>query len=263
MRRFLFVMLILAVPAWGQELNGQARQGGIMWGRVQPGQAVSLDGRSVPVDEHGRFLLGFGRDALALAVLTVDGRDSSIAVAPSTWVEQRIDGLPEQVVNPDPAGLARLAEDNRLMAERRRQSDPVGRFWSGLVRPAEGRVSGVFGSRRILNGQPRAPHSGLDIAGPVGTVVRTCADGVVRLVHPDMLLTGVTVLIDHGLGLASVYAHLSRADVQEGEQVSQGQVIGAMGATGRVSGPHLHFGLSWLDVRLDPEQVLDSLSVSR
>jgi murein DD-endopeptidase MepM/ murein hydrolase activator NlpD len=110
----------------------------------------------------------------------------------------------------------------------------------------------VFGSQRILNGEPRQPHLGLDVAAPAGAPVRAPAAGRVTLAEPDLFLTGGTILLDHGHGLSSVFAHLSRLDVKAGDEVRQGDVIGAVGGTGRASGPHLHWGMSWFGERLDP-----------
>jgi len=266
-RRLLLLPLLLLLalplaPAWaGLALEGRAEQGGLLFGQADPGDQLWLDGTPVPLAASGRFLLGFGRDAAATAQLVVrhaDGQRESrtLAIAPRAWVEQRITGLPPAQATPDPAALARIrAEAARVAACRSRISlDPA--FASGLVRPADGRISGVFGSRRVYEGQPGTPHSGLDIAAPIGTPVRATAAGTVVLADPDLFLTGGTVVIDHGLGLLSSYAHLSRLDVAEGQRVAAGDPIGAVGASGRATGPHLHFGLSWLDRRLDPETVL-------
>jgi murein DD-endopeptidase MepM/ murein hydrolase activator NlpD len=249
------VLLLGCGAARATELHGRAEQGGIVLGTTRPGASVSLEGKAVPVDAGGRFLLGFGRDAPETAMLTVDGHGQAVTIAPRRWDIQHIDGLPPAKVTPDPKALARIKAENELVAARRAAVSPTARFLDGLAAPAEGRISGVFGSQRILNGEARAPHSGTDIAAPVGAPVRAVADGVVTLAHPDMYFTGMTVLVDHGLGLQTVYAHLSRLDVAEGQGVAKGQVIGAVGASGRATGPHLHWGATWLDVRLDPETV--------
>ncbi|MBT6961803.1 MAG: M23 family metallopeptidase, partial [Rhodospirillaceae bacterium] len=128
-----------------------------------------------------------------------------------------------------------------------------------FLQPAQGRISGVFGSQRILNGRPRSPHSGLDIAAPTGTPVLATADGVVSLVHDGMILTGKTVMIDHGFGLDSVYIHMSEIAVAQGQRIRQGEQIGAIGMTGRTNGPHLHFGISWYGAKLDPQTVMSAL----
>ncbi len=258
------LMLVAALALWcgtaqAAELNGRLEQGGIAIGRAQPGTSVRLDGRAVPTATDGTFLLGFGRDAAAQAVLEADGERRVLDIARREWKVQRIQGLPPAKVTPDPAELARIKAENELVAARRAVVSPVPLFLSGLAQPADGPISGVFGSQRILNGEARAPHSGTDIAAPTGAPARSVADGIVTLAHPDMFFTGATVMIDHGLGLQTVYAHLSRVDVAEGQTVGKGQIIGAVGASGRATGPHLHWGATWLDVRLDPETVLDGL----
>ena len=260
----LVIVLLWAGTALAEvSLEGRCEQGGLMVGRARPGAEITLDGRKVPGDAEGRFLLGFGRDAPPLAVLTVDGDRRELSVAKRDWAVQRIDGLPAEQVSPDPVQLARIKAETELVAERRSRVTTEALFLSGLSAPAQGPISGVFGSQRILNGEPRAPHSGTDIAAAMGAPVASIGDGVVILAHPDLFFTGRTVMIDHGLGLVSVYAHLSRLDVAEGQRVSKGQIIGAVGASGRVTGPHLHWGASWLDVRLDPQTVLAVLSSGR
>lgn len=261
MRVVAFILAVLfSLPAQALDLHGKFEQGGIVRGQAQTGAAVTLDGRPVPVDGEGRFLLGFGREAPAQAVLEVDGERRTLDIAPRPWKVQRIDGLPPAKVTPDPAELARIKEENELVAARRAVISPKALFLDGLTSPADGPISGVFGSQRILNGEPRAAHSGTDIAAPTGAPIRTVADGVVTLAHPDLFFTGKTVMIDHGLGLQTVYAHMSRLDVSDGQTVKRGQVIGAVGASGRATGPHLHWGATWLDVRLDPETVLSVLA---
>ena len=254
MRRMTLVAaLLLCGGAQALELDGRLEQGGIAMGKARPGSMVRLDGRDVPTAADGTFLLGFGRDAPEQAVLEADGQRRVLTIARREWKVQRIQGLPPAKVTPDPAELARIKAENELVAARRAVVSLLPLFRSGLAQPADGPVSGVFGSQRILNGEGRAPHSGTDIAAPTGAPARSVADGVVTLAHPDMFFTGATVMIDHGLGLQSVYAHLSRLDVAEGQRVTKGQIIGAVGASGRATGPHLHWGITWLDVRLDPE----------
>ncbi len=253
-------LLLLALAACAP-VQGALEQGGLAQGRVPPGAHVWLDGRPVPVAADGRFLVGWGREAGPESWLVVQGPGRRLTldrleIAPRVWDEQRITGLAEPMVTPDPALQARIAADNRRIAAVRGASSPDPLFASGLVRPAEGVVSGVFGSRRVLNGQPRSPHSGVDYAAAQGAPVLAAGDGWVSLAESDMVYTGGTVMIDHGLGLQTVYAHLLDYSVTVGQRVAKGQPIGRVGASGRATGPHLHFGTSWTDVRLDPETVL-------
>lgn len=251
-RAVLALLLLLAPPAAALELKGAFTQGGLVVGRAAPGARVTLDGRPIRVSPEGLFVLGFGRDHKPTATLVVDGETRELAIAPRQYDVQRVDGLPPATVVPDEAQLARIkAEAARLRAARREES-ALTAFVGPFIWPVEGRISGVFGSQRILNGEPRQPHLGVDVAAPVGAPVRAPAAGRVALAEPDLFLTGGTILLDHGHGVSSVFAHLSRLDVKAGDEVRQGQPIGAVGATGRATAPHLHWGMSWFDERLDP-----------
>lgn len=275
----LLLVPVLAGRAGADEavrLERPPEQGALVRGTASPGAQLWLDGKKVRVDPDGAFVLGFGRDA-ASAVLEIGGpstgaapgsapgsgpgaapakRSQTLAVAKRTWQVQRIDGLPKGQVNPDPAALERIkAEQKRLDAARAVDSAEQG-FRGPFARPAEGPISGVYGSQRILNGEPRAPHVGLDIAGPEGAPVRVPAAGVVRLADPDLFFTGGTVIVDHGHGVCTLYAHLSAIDVAPGDRLAAGTPLGRIGKTGRVTGPHLHFAVYWRGVALDPAGIL-------
>jgi murein DD-endopeptidase MepM/ murein hydrolase activator NlpD len=257
------IVLTLASSALGQPVNigGRLEQGGLLVGTAPPGTKVLYEGRTYEAAPSGTFIIGFGRDAPEFAdinVLTPDGNAMihMLDVRARTWAVEQVEGLPQKLVTPDPATERKITEDNKKFAAVRQATVNEGFFERGFIRPAEGRVSGVFGSQRILNGEPRAPHLGLDIAGPIGTPVRAAGDGIVSLAKADMILTGQTVVIEHGSGLDTIYIHMSDIRVKEGQRVKQGDVIGAIGRSGRTNGPHLHFGVTWYDVRLDPETVL-------
>ncbi len=257
------VALIAATPAKAFDVTftGRMEQGGIVIGTAPPGSSVTFAGHTVPTSSHGRFILGLDRDAPAtveLKVISPDGamETRTLAIAPRAWQIERVDGVPQKLVTPDPETAAIIAEEGKLMAAARAKLELVPFYETGFIRPAEGRISGVFGSQRILNGTPRAPHVGLDIAGPIGTPVRAAADGIVSLQKPGMILTGNTVVLNHGFGLETVYIHMNAIHVKDGQQVKQGAVIGEIGMTGRANGPHLHFGATWFDTRLDPETLL-------
>lgn len=242
------------------EITGQAVQGGLVVGRVDPGSAVAVDGKPVRVSPDGVFLVGFGREAAkaALEIVYPDGKRArqDIAVAPRRFDVQRIDGLPERMVTPPPEALERIKRENEEVAAVRRRDDARTDFLKRFQWPVFGRVSGVYGSQRILNGQPRAPHYGVDIASPVGTPIRAPADGVVTLAA-DLYFTGWTVILDHGHGLSSVFMHMNAIAAEVGQRLKQGDVLGQLGASGRVTGPHLHWGMNWFDVRIDPQLVLE------
>ncbi len=262
MKRLLAaVLLLIAAPASAEvTLDGTLVQGGLVTGRATPGTALVFEGRPIRVSAEGIFVIGVGRDVTAatLAITNPTGSRESraIPVTARHFDIQRIDGLPEAQVTPDPKALARIRDENAQVAAARVRDLGESLFRSGFMWPVTGPVSGVYGSQRILNGQPRAPHWGVDIAMPTGTPVVATADGIVSFVHDDMFFTGKTLLIDHGHGLNSSYAHLSDIVVKNGERVKKGQPIGKVGATGRVTGAHLHWGLNLFDIRLDPALVV-------
>ena len=268
MIRLIFLLSLVASPLQAASLTGALEQGGLVVGQVEPGAKVKLNGNPVPVSADGQFLLGFDRDARPFAKLEVQHPDGwaesqDLAIAKRDWDIQRIDGLPPRMVTPPPEVLERIAQENALIRKARDESGLSPWFETGFLMPAEGRISGIFGSQRILNGEPRNPHNGLDIAAPTGTPVVAAADGVVSLTHEDMYFSGKTVMIDHGLGLETVYIHMSKIHVEDGQQVRQGDLIGEIGSTGRSTGPHLHWGVSWYSTRLDPETILDVLPATR
>jgi murein DD-endopeptidase MepM/ murein hydrolase activator NlpD len=246
-------------PAVSQtlRLDGPLIQGGLLIGHTDPGSLVTVDGTPVRVSPGGLFLVGLGRDApprIAVRAAKADGTATvrSLAIERRQYDIQRIDGLPHAQVSPSAEDLKRIRDDGRSIAAVRAQASALTDFAGGFAWPLAGRFSGVFGSQRILNGEPRRPHSGVDVAAARGTLVKAPADGVVVLAHEDMFFTGKTVLIDHGHGLNSVYAHMSAILVEEGQRVVKGQAIGRVGATGRVTGPHLHWGVTLFDTHLDP-----------
>jgi len=240
------------------------QQGAMVIGRVPPGSRVEVGGRRLRVTGYGTVVFGIGRDAGSPARITVTPpgggeRTVEIAVSARDWPLQRVDGVPPRTVEPPPEVATRIRREQALVAAARVEDRPLTGFAQHFAWPVEGRISGRFGRARVYNGKPGAPHSGMDIAAPQGTAIRAPADGVVTLAEPDLYITGGTVLIDHGHGIGSNFLHMSRLDVQAGDPVKQGQVIGAVGATGRATGPHLHWGMTWFDVRIDPQLVLERL----
>ncbi|MDI1296197.1 MAG: M23 family metallopeptidase, partial [bacterium] len=219
--------------------------------------ALHLDGQVVPVDAQGRFLIAFDRDAPPVARLSArlaDGRtiDRSLAIAPRAWRIERIDAPMRPTKNTDAFLALRRPELERIAAARLMVTDADG--WARpFAWPRLGRISGMFGSQRIYQGTPGAYHGGVDIAGATGAPVVAPADGVVILAaDAPYTLEGNLLMIDHGHGLNSAFLHLSHIDVKVGQHVAQGQRIGAIGATGRATGPHLHWAMKWNDARIDP-----------
>nr|WP_238995254.1 M23 family metallopeptidase [Sphingomonas solaris] len=248
-------------PAIGFVRKGLAQQGGLLRWRLAPGDPatirLTLDGRPVPVAPDGAFLLAFGRDAAPLATLeaSAPGRppvQETIAVQPRAWKIQSLPTL-SRGTTPNAAFLARREPELARIAAARAAGSASEGWRQRFVWPATGRISGVFGSQRIYAGEPGAFHGGVDVARPTGAPVVAPADGVVVLAaEAPFTLEGNLLMIDHGMGLVSAFLHLSRIDVKPGDRVAQGQPIGAVGATGRATGPHLHWGMTWGDVRIDP-----------
>ncbi len=238
-----------------------AAQGGLFRGRLPAGAGdLRLDDKPVPVAADGRYIIGFGRDAPPQAVLAWHAADGTtvtrpISVAPRAWRIQSLPTLPPHPVPDAEFEARRPAEIAEITAARSGIADGPG-WRGGFIMPASGPISGVYGSQRILAGTAAAPHAGLDIAAAAGSVVVAPAAGTVRLAHGPFTLEGNLVMIDHGMGLVSAFLHLSRIDVTPGEAVRQGQPIGLVGATGRATGPHLHWGVTWTDVRIDPASLL-------
>jgi murein DD-endopeptidase MepM/ murein hydrolase activator NlpD len=246
-----------ADDACALDLPTASTQGSVVVARVDPHCRVEYAGRALRIADDGTFVFGLGRDApptVTLAVRDPAGRDLSrtLAVVPRAWQVERVDGVPQSTVTPAPDIAARIAREQARVAQARQRDDAREDFRFGFARPAKGRISGVYGSQRILNGTPKDPHFGLDIAAAAGTPAIAPAAGIVSFADPALYLTGGTVVIDHGHGLSSTFIHLSRVDVDVGQRIEQGQRFGAIGMTGRASGPHLHWGMNWFDVRLDP-----------
>jgi len=252
----------LAAGCSEPQLPPEALPGALVRGCAPADATVSVDGRALRIAADGSFVFGVGRDAGNAVAVLVEWRGDSqrhdVAIAAREFRIERVDGLPQQTVTPDPEIAARIAREQARVAEARRRDDARTDWRDSFLKPVQGRTSGVYGSQRILNGVPRNPHMGLDIAAPAGTPVLAPAAGVVTFADPDLYLTGGTVLLDHGHGLSSSFLHLSAVEVAVGDRIERGQRIGAVGATGRASGPHLHWGLNWFDVRIDPALVLES-----
>jgi hypothetical protein len=256
MRKIAIALLSLlaatTASAAVSDLPASVSQGGLVIAHAPPGAHVTVAGKPVHVGDDGLFVFGAGRDEKGPLVVVVGGTRHPIEVTPRDWPIERVEGVPPATVNPPPEIAARIEREQAAVVAARGRDDAREDFAHGFIWPVKGRISGRFGNQRIYNGDPKAPHSGMDIAVPEGTPVKAPADGVITFANPDLYLTGGTVLLDHGFGLSSNFLHLSRIDVRVGEHVRQGQVIGAAGKTGRATGPHVHWGFNWFGTRLDP-----------
>lgn len=247
------------------DIPASVAQGGLLQAHAPAAaslQLLSADAATpLRLAPDGGFLVGVGRDdagPLRLRAVYHDGSSQAwtVAVTPRAWRFEKIEGVPEATVNPPPDIAARIGKEQAQVAQARQRDDAREDYSSGFQWPVRGRVSGVYGSQRIYNGTPKSPHSGLDVAVPAGTPIHAPAAGIVTFARPDLYLTGGTVLVDHGHGLSSNFLHLSRIDVQVGQRVEQGTVLGLVGMTGRATGPHMHWGMNWFSTRIDPALLL-------
>lgn len=258
----LIIGLLLSARVWATEpplslVRGDAIQGGLMVFQLADGISASLDGRLLPTTPQRFLVIGFHRDDTAPVTLTLTdsaGQLSTHVITPSArdYDIQRIDGLNNNYVTPPEETIARIKKDRADVIKARAifslLDDAV---HNGFDWPSPGRISGIYGSQRILNGKPRQPHYGIDIAAAEGTPVIASADGVIAMAS-DLYFTGGTIIIDHGYYLNSTYSHLKTMTVSAGESVRRGQVIGTVGSTGRSTGPHLDWRINWGTKRLDP-----------
>ncbi len=262
---------IAAGQAWPAErfgLSGAIEQGGLVQGRAGPVTEVSLNNRALRLTSNGRFIFGIGRDEKGPLILKLrypDGRieERRLAVAKRTWRIQRLTGLPRAMVTPPKRLMARLTREYFLVRAARKIDSPATFWGEGLDWSVYGRVSGVFGSQRFYNGAPRAFHTGVDVAKPPGSPIRAPAGGVVTLAHEGMYFAGKIVMIDHGHGLTSSLLHMSKILVKVGDKVRKGQTIGFVGATGRTTGPNVHWSLSWFQTRIDPQRAAGPMPGAR
>jgi hypothetical protein len=265
-KKLLLLLLLVAMPVTAAELDlrGHFTPGGLVFGRTCADCRVVFQGRQVPVTATGDFIIGFGRDAALekeLLVQSPDGqvRQQQIQLEPRDYRIQRIDGISQRLMEPSPEDLERIGREAAEISVVRQLVKENRDFLEPFSWPLTGRITGVYGSQRIFNGEPRQPHFGIDIAAPRGTRVKAPAGGIVTYVHPGMFFAGTTLVVDHGHGLSSTFLHLHEILVEVGQHVTRGQLIATVGATGRVTGPHLDWRLNWFDVRLDPALVVGAM----
>lgn len=246
-------------------IQGKWQQGSILRGQLPAGDRLFFLNREVPVSADGHFVLGLGRDFPATATLTVktaagESGEFRYPVKPQQYNIQRVEGVPQQTVTPDPAHLERIRQEAALVTAARKDISDLQYYRQEFVWPLLGRISGVYGSQRFYNGVAGRPHFGVDVAAPTGTIVKAPADGVVKLAHKDMFFSGGTLIVDHGHGLSSTFMHLHKLLVEEGQVVRQGEDIAQVGATGRATGPHLDWRMNWFDQQVDPTFLVPPMS---
>ena len=250
-------MLGSAAPVEALEIiRGKAIQGGLVIISVADGSSLTANNTPLMISPGGLAAIGFHRDetdSITLEETAPDGKIMTLTLTPEVrqYKEQRINGLPGKMVTPPEAVMARISRDSQNVRDARAHASPLDAFSKQMDWPTRGIITGVYGSRRILNGQPRAPHYGIDIAAPKGTPVIAPQDGIITMVD-DLYFTGWTIIMDHGHGLSSTFLHLDQTAVEEGQTVKRGEALGTVGSSGRSTGPHLDWRINLFEKRLDP-----------
>ena len=258
--RFFLIFLFFFSTANAIEFQGKFLQGHFILGKTNPDAKIIVGKKEVRVSKDGYFVFGIDRDQKYDLTFTkiFDGKKTTITkkVLKRKYNIQRIDGLEESKVTPPESVYKRIKKENNAIGEARAINSELQFFKQKFIMPVEGIISGVYGSQRILNGKPRWPHYGIDIAAEKGTMIKSSASGKVTMAEDDLYYTGGTVIMDHGHGISTIYSHLENVLVSVGDLINQGDIIGTVGSTGRSTGPHLDFRINWFQTRLDPMSVL-------
>ena len=243
------------------EFKGKFLQGHYIIGVTDPSAKIIIDKKKVKVSKDGFFVFGLDRDRKFDVTITkkLNGKKEIIVkkILKRKYNIQRIDGLPESKVTPPESVYKRIREENNKIGEARGINSNLPFFKNQFIMPVEGIISGVYGSQRILNGKPKWPHYGIDIAAKKGTMIKSSGSGTVTMAEDDLYYTGGTIIMDHGHGISTIYSHLENVLVSVGDKINQGDIIGTVGSTGRSTGPHLDFRINWFQTRLDPMSVLN------
>lgn len=250
---FLCLLLGPASTTWAVNITGKLTQGGYITGHIPNAKTITVNGQKATIVQD-RFFFGLHREFPPEATVKITKTDKraqeqAFIITPQSYKTQHIQGVSQKTVTPDPAQVKRSRQEaQKIRAARQGQLNAA---HLNFQWPVTGPITGVYGSRRTYNGQERSWHKGLDIAPPHGTPIRPIEQGKVALAL-DTFFNGNLIIIDHGLGLHSIYAHLDEMRVTAGEQISKNTIIGTVGNTGRSTGPHLHLGIYWHQTALDP-----------
>ena len=237
-------------------LEGNFVQGGLVKGKVNKDLDVKFKEKVLRKTSDGSFVIGFGRDhpkeANLYFFINQNWILKKLDIKQRKYKTQVINGLEKKMVTPPKSFWDRIKKENKVIKEVRSLDSNVDFIFQKFDWPTKGIISGVFGSQRILNGKPKRPHYGVDIAAPEGTDILAPTEAIVRMAEKDLYYTGGTVMLDHGHGVTSVYSHLSSINVKVGDKINKDQKIGEVGSTGRSTGPHLDWRINWFSERLDP-----------
>ena len=258
----IFISIIYSNFAYTKILPNSVLQGGLIVGQLEIGDTLKLNGNNIKLSNDKYFVFAIDRDEIGPMNITVFGNDKVISINQIKVIKrdyeiQRINGLPKKMVTPDEEVIKRIIADNKIIVKAKELDLNNTFFKNSFLIPTDGIISGVFGSQRILNDVPKSPHKGLDIAAPEGQIILSTNDGIVTLAEDNLYYTGGTIIIDHGHGVKSIYAHMSSVDVVTQQKVSKGEMIGKVGSTGRSTGPHLHWGVMWFNQYVDPQLLVN------
>ena len=260
-RLFFLIFCFIPTHSIAIEFIGKFLQGHFIIGKTDPTAKIIIDKKQVKVSEDGFFVFGLDRDRKFDLTITkiINGKKDKIIkkVLKRKYNIQRIDGLEESKVTPPESVYKRIKEENNKIGEARAINSDLPFFKNQFIMPVEGIISGVYGSQRILNGKPKWPHYGIDIAAKQGTMIKSSGSGIVTMAEDDLYYTGGTIIMDHGHGISTIYSHLENVMVSVGDKINQGDIIGTVGSTGRSTGPHLDFRVNWFQTRLDPMSVIN------
>ena len=259
--KYTLVFLFVCFNASAIEFKGKFTQGHFIVGKTEPTSKVIIDNKNIKVSKDGYFVFGLDRDRKYDVVINLKNSNTNKKIIKKVLKRkyniQRIDGLDEKKVTPPEEVYKRIKEENNRIGEARAINSDLDFFKDKFIMPVKGIISGVYGSQRILNGKPKWPHYGIDIAAKKGTKIKSSATGVVTMAEDDLYYTGGTIIMDHGHGISTIYSHLENVMVKVGDKINQEDIIGTVGSTGRSTGPHLDFRINWFQTRLDPMSVLN------
>ena len=258
----LFLLILFSYNANALDFYGSFTQGGMIKGQTNPKSKLFINGKNIKISKEGYFVFGIPRDASQKLKVKIQSTNKTQEfeknVIKRKFKIQKIDGLPKRKVTPNAEDMVRIRSEGKLISFAKKKNSNLTDFFSEFKRPIEGITTGVYGSQRILNGKPRRPHFGIDIAAQKGTVIKNSNTGEVLLAEKNLFFTGGTIIIDHGHGVITIYSHLDEIFVKKGEFVKRGEKIGTVGSTGRSTGPHLDFRIYCNNVPVDPDLILIS-----
>ena len=242
------------------ELNGSFTQGGLLFGKTNYKNKIFFNEKEVFVNKSGDFILAIGRDEKLENLIIIKGLKKNethkIQISKRKYKIQRIDGLPKNKVTPNEEELKRIRNESKIISISKNKFLNKTLYKSGFIWPVKGIVTGKYGNQRILNGQPRRPHYGLDIAAASGTKIISPSNAEVSLIMEDTFFNGKMIILNHGLGMNSIYSHLNKILVKKGQKINKGDFIAEVGSTGRSTGPHLDWRVNVFSVAIDPEILL-------